>query len=124
MKKYQCCGIMRLCSSLTVYKYIEIYIEICVYMYVHAAVWVLCERFVSFTVVSEVQMVFEDSSPQSGLKTNIYFIVLMSFHHSYLDIKIEINKLIKLFIISFKKKKTNFKILIQNTLKIVSLPRM
>lgn len=37
--------------------------------YVHAAVRVLRERFISFTVVSEVQMVFEDSGPQGSLKT-------------------------------------------------------
>lgn len=48
--------------------------EIVVCVFVHAAVWVLCQSFVGFTVVSEVQMMFEDSSPQSRLSTNTEYI--------------------------------------------------
>lgn len=57
-------------------------VEIFVCVSVHAAVWVLCQSFVGFTVVSEVQMMFEDSSPQSRLSTNtgyIYYSVFLLF---------------------------------------------
>lgn len=58
---------------------------LCVRLDVHAAVGVLGQSFVSFTVVSQIQVMFEDPRPQRRLRADTHTPACSPVHASHLQ---------------------------------------